>query len=1361
MDASGQGPNIADANETSRFSAGANAAASEAADTGNPHEAPDDVSTAVGMKNGVRERQLMLRQLGVLDSAMDILHAATLPDGNIEPMFLNLTRATYALTQSIITGLPTHQVSAAANMSLYLQHIRQHVGAEEAITALLENNVPLLEGPLGHLAVRQFLDHTKSFGISSSVLVFLAEACTTDTDILEFNQRRICEAILSPQSSLFDLPPAPTANPMASSLVTRGFLRLAFCTDKPAACRPWYSRRISTLLQRVEFPCTSDAEVIMAAHLVQNGMMPVVVVDPNGNSTDLSSITYGRNPKLAKLLDSQLRLFAALCRGRNYTAIQSLEPFFPFDLCVTCIKSEHGSDRIRGAMALLVSSLWVDRWPSSGIAVQKPVHNIEHDFFSSQAKTGGVTPRRHDLTFLASEVPHRFELLKDALHWHLSVRGGTMVYAHSEVNQSIADMVKLLVVLVRCGYYTDVEELRDLVVMLMSCIDEGRDHLHTNDLAFSSALEMQKGAEFEHLVTLSNGVTKWKRGFFCLSGDRLSLLWWREKNDEKGVGRDGQRCTPKRIDLDKVSNIVVPAINSREYEESSIVQIEWKAGGTRKEFLLRGKGVQTAREWRGLLNRVAFSPKNPQTGRRASLTSIVPVSPVPDGNNEGHVVAADRGRETLSEDRSRAYSMAKCEMCVALLDITKVWKNYRCALLVRGIKEAQLGTARRMSRNSCLQIVDDVLEATAELDLTKGGTVLIDRTLSDVLFDLCCSEHSSLVAAAFELLLTLHLQRHDLVKAASTIQLIDNPLVAKRYSQAVENMRTIQLAVETFEIWGTEDADDGNATENTEYRNILDSLDSLVSNFSEADKDGNSVALATAIHLSALSETLIGLIRVPLDFQCETLTESTTGALRCLQWLAKQDKLIRHDLLHHVDTLLTCSHSTLCSVQQNTLALLASIVYDNDADMLRSVDDRIIAHSSTALSASDDAKVKTAHIKVLIGLLKSGPVIPDDVQLSIFHASKRAAFAGYFEYASALIQGDGVEEKMGDRIEPRDRVSHAFAYCVNLARFANLCVCSRNAVSLGIQAVAIQVFPLEPLLQIIGACQRRTQSIPEMSHAQDRKMRNGNMLLLAELLETLLLLYFDRHVKYHRVADIAIISACDVVNWAESLILAAERASEGADDFSFPTASPTSSPVSSPASLIKRNARLPTTAAAAVAAAGGDGRRLVELPWEEPNQDTAALLRDAILMVCLPIINTYLMSKHNAVPEKLKRHLKTATATLTRLGRKPSWFQPANIRGTTTRIEPNKEEIAMVIATTMAIDASLSTGHDSDDNADAVIRRKMTTKGALRRNRKHISGEQKRMSFGNSQSGGRHSANRFNSSSSVSHTQKAIESYRK
>ena len=161
-------------------------------------------------------------------------------------------------------------------------------------------------------------------------------------------------------------------------------------------------------------------------------------------------------------------------------------------------------------MALLVSSLWVDRWPSSGIAVQKPVHNIEHDFFSSQAKTGGVTPRRHDLTFLASEVPHRFELLKDALHWHLSVRGGTMVYAHSEVNQSIADMVKLLVVLVRCGYYTDVEELRDLVVMLMSCIDEGRDHLHTNDLAFSSALEMQKGAEFEHLVTLSNGVTKYR-----------------------------------------------------------------------------------------------------------------------------------------------------------------------------------------------------------------------------------------------------------------------------------------------------------------------------------------------------------------------------------------------------------------------------------------------------------------------------------------------------------------------------------------------------------------------------------------------------------------------------------------------------------------------------------------------------------------------------------------------------------------------------------------------------------------------------------------------------------------------------------
>ena len=166
------------------------------------------------------------------------------------------------------------------------------------------------------------------------------------------------------------------------------------------------------------------------------------------------------------------------------------------------------------------------------------------------------------------------------------------------------------------------------------------------------------------------------------------------------------------------------------------------------------------------------------------------------------------------------------------------------------------------------------------------------------------------------------------------------------------------------------------------------------------------------------------------------------------------------------------------------MALLALIVHDNDADMLRSVDDRIIAHCSTALNASDDTKVKTAHVKVLLGLLKSGPVIPDDVQLSIFHRSKRAAFSGYFDFVMTLMHAVNVEDTRGS--ETSDHILHDYTYCVNLARFANLCACSRNAVSLGIQAVAIQVFPLDSLLEIIGACQRRHRDKAEPTKIRQR-----------------------------------------------------------------------------------------------------------------------------------------------------------------------------------------------------------------------------------------------------------------------------------
>ena len=88
---------------------------------------------------------------------------------------------------------------------MFLTHITFNCGAESAITTILENNVELLEGELGHHALKVFLEHVKRKGISSPVLNFLAEICTSknqykDEDVLEFNQRRICRDVFSTYS---------------------------------------------------------------------------------------------------------------------------------------------------------------------------------------------------------------------------------------------------------------------------------------------------------------------------------------------------------------------------------------------------------------------------------------------------------------------------------------------------------------------------------------------------------------------------------------------------------------------------------------------------------------------------------------------------------------------------------------------------------------------------------------------------------------------------------------------------------------------------------------------------------------------------------------------------------------------------------------------------------------------------------------------------------------------------------------------------------------------------------------------------------------------------------------------------------
>ena len=474
------------------------------------------ILSELSMKSGSKDRQKCLHEMGVLRHVLSLLSNITTStskqnrnssdDCILPDCYINLATVLYSLLQAIIVDLPTNQTRAASSLPLYLSHISQGVGAEQTITTLLGDNVELLEGESGRHALTVILMHVQARGASSSVLKFLAESCVTrNNSILEFNQRRICEELLPPRGGVESSSSSgsggsggsgsgSSSGSQTSSKISSLFLTLSL--DKKGNKRPWLTRTPKRLLEecsggggessssqkkdagndravrKLTFDGIDDGiendddddgakqrkrrAAVLACELVENGL-PEIIISLPGSSVDV--FLSLASEKMLDLLESQLRLFSALCLGRNYTAISRLEEQYGYDLCVAVLHSPVSSpssastEGVRGAMALLLASLWVDRWPSTCWVLQHPVHTT--DTLASACNSSNRSSNRDssgdggdddddddDVIGDSDTLSNRFSLLRDIVWNHLSSTGGCMVYTRWDSNQCTAGKIR-------------------------------------------------------------------------------------------------------------------------------------------------------------------------------------------------------------------------------------------------------------------------------------------------------------------------------------------------------------------------------------------------------------------------------------------------------------------------------------------------------------------------------------------------------------------------------------------------------------------------------------------------------------------------------------------------------------------------------------------------------------------------------------------------------------------------------------------------------------------------------------------------------------------------------------------------------
>ncbi|GAA48211.1 inositol 1 4 5-triphosphate receptor type 1 [Clonorchis sinensis] len=331
----------------------------------------------------VRERQKLIREQDIIKQVFRILSSAAFnsldqsearPSGELLNPFSELISEIpddWDTTASI-PGLQLHELRQIGSLCYTFlkvaqkdyrknqEHIAQqlhlmqsHIGlgimASDTLAALLHNNRKLLEKHVGPREITTFVNLLR-VNYDTRFLTYLSELCTSHGAVNPITQELICHSLLSEDN--LDL-----------------FIRVELVDYEIFLL---WSRRN----QPLEINNTGSSESNLAP-MFSYGRMALVELCQLARTRSLVSqehVTDNENHPLTILqyYQSQIDLFAQMCRERQYIAINFLAPQLPISLLLRCIEDCRLPAELRAVHCKLLLHLHLDRSP------QEPRQSIQY-----------------------------------------------------------------------------------------------------------------------------------------------------------------------------------------------------------------------------------------------------------------------------------------------------------------------------------------------------------------------------------------------------------------------------------------------------------------------------------------------------------------------------------------------------------------------------------------------------------------------------------------------------------------------------------------------------------------------------------------------------------------------------------------------------------------------------------------------------------------------------------------------------------------------------------------------------------------------------------------------------------------------
>ena len=310
--------------------------------------------------HGDRERQKLLRNLGVVELLVEILQQPFKPFNPtpaaielkdlLKPQYRsvrNLLNAVYAVLQAFLMGKSRkNELYIARHIAFFQTQVGGVLRTETMYTELLKDNDKILEHmrPEDMKPFVKLLEEDKN----SDYLEFLAALCVSCDVPLCDNQNEICVQLFeNPEHTSTFLFPTR----MDSDKTVRVFLSDTAMLESKEAALAAAAARAS--------PNSKTLSRVAARHMSESGLRPTAA---GGSWVPIREVAHpdreGSRPY--RFLLAQLDLCASLCWGRNEHCVAILSKVYTFDECFACAQDNMLPPALRANYVSLILHLFVD-----------------------------------------------------------------------------------------------------------------------------------------------------------------------------------------------------------------------------------------------------------------------------------------------------------------------------------------------------------------------------------------------------------------------------------------------------------------------------------------------------------------------------------------------------------------------------------------------------------------------------------------------------------------------------------------------------------------------------------------------------------------------------------------------------------------------------------------------------------------------------------------------------------------------------------------------------------------------------------------------------------------------------------------